>query len=91
MNQQSQSGADTDLNLRIENVRAGLRNYGYRVTMQSMPGCEREFYEALRDCLARLDNDADFFRAHYRCRGRSKRLLAILHRNVPEPCWGVNV
>lgn len=81
---------DTDLSLRIENVIGGLRNYGYRVACHPVPGSEQEYYEDLRDGLNKVEAEVDHLHRHARCRGKSKRTLRFLHRNLPEPCWGVS-
>ncbi|MDJ0513111.1 MAG: hypothetical protein QNJ62_06675 [Methyloceanibacter sp.] len=82
---------DTDLSLKIEDVIGGLRNCGYRVTCQAVPGQEREYYEQLREAMANVDATIDHLHKHARCRGRSKRTLRLLHKWLPEPGWGISV
>lgn len=85
------TNADTDLELRIENARNGLRNYGYRVLLQPLPGHEEEFCAELLECLRKVERTVERLHKHARCRGRSKRTLELLHAWLPEPCWGVSV
>lgn len=80
---------ENDMELKIENVVAGLRNYGYRVLCRPVAGSEQDYYEALSACLRRADRAMEYVHKHYRCRGLSKRAIAELHRALPEPGWGV--
>lgn len=82
---------DTYLSLRIKDAIAGLRDYGYRVTVKSRAGYEQEYYETLRNGLRRIETTVDIYRAHFRVRGtNTKRIRNMLWRDVPEPCWGVH-
>ena len=78
-----------DLDLKIENVTAGFRNYGYHVTSEPMPGCEAVYYAHLQRGLRKVEEAVDFLHRTAHCRGKSKRTLEMLHRCLPEPCWGV--
>jgi hypothetical protein len=79
----------TDIGLVIENLTAGLRNYGYRVISQPVAGREAEYADELRQALSRVERNADYYRKTYGLRGRSKRLLELLRAADPFPAWGV--
>lgn len=80
---------ETWLSLKTEDVICGLRSYGYLVTVKPVPGREQGYYETLRDALQRVESTVELLNHHFRCRGKSKRTLWLLHRNLYEPCWGV--
>ena len=80
---------ETDLDLKIEGVLGGLRNYGYCILCKPNPGHEQEYYEHLRDGLRRADDTLDMLRSKFKYRGTSKAALRSLHKWLPEPCWGV--
>lgn len=81
---------ERDIDLRIEDAVGGFRNYGYRVTSKPLPGREQEYYEELREGLRKIDANIDTYRRHFRVRGtNTKRIRGMLHRDLPEPCWGV--
>ena len=87
---------ERDIDLTIENLRGGLRNYGYTVESEPLPGMEAEYADELRKVLKRVEDAAEFYRGErgrnrHRYRGHSKALLAALHRNMPEPGWAVRV
>ena len=80
----------TDLELKIEDTIAGLRNYGYRVAVTPVPGHEQEYYQDLLNGLRKVDATVESYRRHFRVRGRNtKRIREMLRRDLPEPCWGV--
>lgn len=84
------SDVEADIDLKIENVVGGLRNYGYRVTVKPVLGQEHECYEDLRDGLRKIDAAIEGYRRHFRVRGtNTKRIREMLWRDLPEPCWGV--
>lgn len=83
--------SETMLDLNIENVTAGLRNLGYWVSADPIPGGEQAYYEHLRDGLQKAEKTLEHVHKNARCRGRSKRALERLHKWLPEPCWGVRV
>jgi hypothetical protein len=80
---------DTDLSLKIENVMGGLRGYGYLVTAKPVEGQEAEYYMHFRDALLLVEGTVYYLHKNARCRGKSKRTLSLLHKALPEPCWGV--
>jgi len=81
---------DEDLVLRTENLEAGLRSYGYLVTVRAAPGQEEEHCRTLCEALDRVERVLEKVRREHRCRGRSARAIQLLHSRLPEPCWGVN-
>jgi len=82
---------DTDIGLRIENAIGGLRNFGYMVTVEPLPGKEQELYEELRDGLRKIESAIEGYRRHFSVRGtNTKRIRQMLWRDLPEPCWGAS-
>lgn len=80
---------ERNIDLVIENLQGGLRNYGYRIDSKPIEGGEVEYADGLRKALSRVDRNAEHYRKVYGLRGNSKRLRSMLHANDPEPGWGV--
>ena len=80
-----------EIQLKIDNVKAGFESYGYWVASHPIEGRENEYYAELLAELKKLDKRADAIRKYWNCRGNSKRFIRILHCEIPEPCWGVHI
>lgn len=75
----------------IENLKGGLRNYGYVAISEPIAGHEDAWIEQVRDAVERVESAASSIRRDAGYRGRSKRLIRRLHQWLPEPVWGVEI
>jgi hypothetical protein len=75
----------------IENLEGTLRYFGYAVDMEPIPGAEDDVIAALRRALSRVESVLAANAKRFGFRGTSKPALAALHRDLPQPGWGVEV
>lgn len=76
---------------KIERLTYGFEAYGYFVDAQPVPGQEETFAKHLADGLAKVEAAFQSNAEQYGFRGKSKRAMDSLHRQMPEPIWGVGV
>ena len=75
----------------IENLEGTLRYFGYAVDMEPIPGAEDDFIAALRQALSRVESVLAANAKRFGFRGTSKRARAALHRDLPQPGWGIEL
>lgn len=80
-----------ETNREASHLYEAFRAYGYLVTAEPIPGQEDRFIECLREGYAKLDEIVRFNAKTYRYRGFSKAARAALHRDLPQPCWLVEL
>jgi hypothetical protein len=76
---------------KIERLTYAFEAYGYFVDAQPIEGQEEDFANHLANGLAKVESAFKFNAERYGFRGKSKRAMASLHRQLPEPIWGVGV
>lgn len=75
----------------IERLTYSFEAYGYFVDAKQIPGEEEAFAKHLANGLAKVEEAFKSNADHYGFRGKSKRAMDFLHRQIPEPVWGVGV
>lgn len=76
---------DEGLDLRIENLVDGFRNYGYKGFGEPVPGKKLWLYLELKEAM----KNAEHILEH--ARGTRAQKLKILHERLPEPCFSVSL
>lgn len=76
---------------KIERLAYAFEAYGYFVDAQPVHGEEETFANHLAEGFAKVEAAFKFNADRYGFRGKSKRALESLHRQLPEPAWGVGV
>ena len=76
---------------KIERLAYAFEAYGYFVDAHPIPGEEEAFANHLAEGFAKVETAFKLNAEHYGFRGKSKRAMASLHRQLPEPVWGVGV
>ncbi len=75
----------------IDQLQDHLWGSGYVVMMEPIAGEEEAFIAALRDGLRRVEEVLAHNARTHGMRGKSKRAMAALHRDLPQPTWGVEI
>lgn len=81
----------TDTTRQIDQLTTAIEAHGYFVMMEPIAGEESLFVDALREAFAKIEARLSANAKRYGMRGLSKRALAALHRDMPNPAWGVEV
>lgn len=81
----------TDTIRQIDQLTTAIEAHGYFVMMEPIAGEESLFVDALRESFAKIEAVLAVNAKRYRMRGLSNRALAALHRDLPNPAWGVEV
>lgn len=76
---------------KIERLTYAIESYGYFVDAQPIEGEEETFAKHLEEGLAKIEANFKFNAEQYGFRGKSKRAMDALHRQLPEPIWGIGV
>lgn len=77
--------------LRIAQLETAFEAHGYFVSGEAIPGQETAWLETLRAGFAKVERVMAYNARQYGMRGRSKRALDALHRELPQPAFGVEV
>lgn len=83
--------APSPIHASIEALTGIIEAHGYIVVMEPVPGMEGAFREALRHALGTITAVMVFNEHRFDYRGRSKAALTALHRDLPEPGWGIEI
>lgn len=89
--------ANNPTQCQIANYTSILDAHGYVVTSSPVAGCERGFQAELYDAIFNINNaliqiwNAYEHQRGYRRNHLTKKALAKLHANLPEPAWGIEV
>lgn len=75
----------------IDQLTAAFEAHGYFVAAEPIEGQEEMFAQSLREGFAKVEAAMAFYARRFKVRGLSKRALAILHKDLPEPVWGIEV
>lgn len=76
---------------KIEILQGAFHSLGYVVMADPIQGEEELFVATLQEGLDRIEATMQSNARRFGFRGRSKRALAALHHDLPEPVWGVEV
>lgn len=76
---------------KIERLIYALEAYGYFVDAQPIVGEEEDFAKHLEEGFAKVEAMFKFNAKNYGFKGKSKRAMDSLHKQLPEPVWGITV
>lgn len=76
---------------KIERLIYAFEAYGYFVDAQPIEGQEDQFCKHLEEGLEKVEKLFNYNAKAYGFKGKSKRAMDSLHRQLPEPVWGVGV
>lgn len=76
---------------KIEQLEAAFEAHGYSVIAEAIEGQEELFANDLAQGFAKVETVLKNNAAQYGFRGLSKRALQALHKDLPNPAWGVEI